>query len=187
MNKKAAKISILILVPLLIIAILTTVITGIFGRRPSAKAASVYDGTALLDVYYKNTSTAVNKLTKMFGISSLDAESVMNDREEWKAYSLEIEVDNKSKEDITLYTYDVPNNGKDNIWLITVADPEIEIISGNKLKISVMALAKGKDITAADAADAIKKYIIKIDYSKTPNKNDAGVESIERHKTIKVK
>lgn len=187
MNKKTLKITIVVLVPLLIIAVLTTVIAGVFGKRPSANAGSVYDGTALLEDYYKNPGTAVKKLTEHFGISSLDAESVLNEKEEWNAYSLEIEVNNKSKDAITLYTYEVKNNGKDNIWLITVATPEIEIISGNKQNISVMALVKGKDFSAEDAADAIKKYSIKIDYSKTPVKNDAGVESIERHKTIKVK
>ena len=187
MNKKAIKTAIVILVPLLVIAVLATAAAKVFGSKPSAKAGSVFDGASLLDVYYSHPGTALKDLEKDFGLSPENAESVLNAKTEWKAYSLEIEVDNKSSDDITLYAYDVKNNGKDNIWLITVADPEIAIISGNKQTVALTALVKGSDVSAQDAADAIKKYNIKIDYTKTPVKNDAGVESIERHKMISVK
>lgn len=170
-----------------ILIIIIVIISALAGNKPTAKAGSVYDASSTLATYRTNSDWALKNLTEIYGFGSADADSVINGKEEWKAYSLDVEVNNKSKDDITIYKFLVEKNGKNDVWVSTVANGEIGIVSGNKEPIGITVLVKGKDVSAEDAAKAIKKFNIKIDYSKTPTENKEGVESIENHKTINVK
>ncbi len=170
-----------------IIAIISIICAIAAHNRPTATAGSVYPDAPSLQTYYNNQQYSLKTLPTLFGFTDEQANSVLNDKGLWNAYTLEIAVDNKSKDNITIYTFEVKNNGKNNVWLSTVSNGDVGIVSGNKETISISALVKGKDISADDAAKAIKKYSIKIVYSKTPTENSEGVDSIETHKTITVK
>jgi hypothetical protein len=166
--------------------IIIVVIANALSSRPTAKAGSVYDGTSYLQAY-QSSGTALQDLPEIYGFSQDAAESVLNNPDEWKAYKFEVAVNNKSKETITLNSYSIKKNGKNDVWVSTVAEPKVNIIGGNTETISIVVLVMGKDVTAEDAAQAIQKYSVKIVYSATPTISQDGKESIEKSKTITVK
>ena len=170
-----------------IIAIISIICAIAIHNRPTATAGSVYPDEPSLQTYYDNQQYALKTLPVLYGFNNEQIQSVLNDKGVWKAYTLEVAVDNKSKDNITIYSFEVKNNGKNDVWISKVSNGDIGILSGNKETISISALVKGKDVSADDAAIAIKKYSIKIVYSKTPTPNSEGVDSIETHKTINVK
>ncbi|HZK39781.1 MAG TPA: hypothetical protein VFD23_06480 [Clostridia bacterium] len=184
-NKKAVLVgAAAVIVAVIVVAAL---IFTYVANKPTAQSGSVYDGSSVLSLYYDSTATTAKDLSDMYGLSIGDAESLLNDKPAWKAYSFEIEVKNKSKETISLLAFETKNNGKDNVWLQTAPDEKIEIIGGNTQKILLTALVKGRDISAETAMQEIKKFNIKIVYSKNPTVSEDGKESIETSKKIRVK
>lgn len=171
---------------IVVIAAVALIVVCVAGK-PTAKAGSVYDGSSVLTSYFKDPTYTPEKLTDIYGFTAGDAESLINDKPAWKAYSLEIEVKNKTKESISIFAFDVKNNGKDNIWLQIKTDEKIDIISGNTQTILMTALVNGREIAAETAMQEIKKFNIQIKYSKTPTTSPDGRESIETSKTIRVK
>ncbi len=182
-NKKIILIASGVLAIVLIIAIAFIFVT--ISNRPTAKANSVYSGTAYL-VSHRSSGTALQDLTDVYGFSTETAESVINRPDEWKAYKLEVEVNNKSKDSISVNAFKVKDNGKDEVWVSTVAEPRVDIIGGNTEIISIFALVRSS-ITAEDAAKAIQAYKIKVVYSATPTISKDGKQSIETSKIISVK
>ncbi len=173
-----------------LIIVVIAVIALIFGylaNKPTAQAGSVYSDSTILSSYYNSATTTTKSLSDMYGFSLGDAESLLNDKPAWKAYSFELEVKNKSKESISVFAFEINNNGKDDIWLQTTPKENIEIISGNTQTILITVLAKGRDVSAENAMQEIKKFNVKIVYSKTPTISSDGRESIETSKTIRVK
>ncbi|NLX92305.1 MAG: hypothetical protein GXZ02_00310 [Clostridiales bacterium] len=172
---------------IIVVVVIVALIAGYIAGKPTAQAGSVYDGSSVLTSYYNSTTTTAESLSEMYGFSTGDAESLRNDKPAWKAYSFEVEVKNKSKEPISISAFDVKNNGKDNIWLQIKTAEKIDIIAGNTPTILITALVNGREITAETAMQEIKKFSIKIMYSKTPTTSPDGKESIETSKTIRVK
>lgn len=170
----------------IIIIVLAAVIYIAISNKPAAKAGSVYDGTSYLTAY-RSSGKALQDLPAAYGFGKDTAESVLNSTDEWKAYKLEVAVNNKSKDNITVNSYTVKGNGKNDVWVSTIAEPKVNIVGGNTETISIVVLVRGKDITAEDAAQAIQKYSIKIVYSATPTISTDGKESIEKSKTITVR
>lgn len=171
----------------IVVVVIVVLIAGCFAGKPTAMAGSVYDGSSVLTSYYNTATTTTQNLAEMYGFSTGDAESLRNDKPAWKAYSYEIEVKNKTKESITIAAFDVKNNGKGNIWLQIKTAEKIDIIAGNTQTILITALVNGREISAETAMQEIKKFNIKIMYSKTPTTSPDGRESIETSKTIRVK
>ncbi|MEI6578329.1 MAG: hypothetical protein WCN92_02565 [Eubacteriales bacterium] len=184
-NKKAFAISASVIV--IAIAATIAVFFVIAAGRPTAIGGSVYKDSLLLQSFYDYPQSISRILPTTYGLTDEQSKSVLNDKGEWNAYTLDVAVNNKSKDNITLYTFEVKNNGKNDVWISKVANNSAGIVSGNIETISISVLVKGKDVSAETAAAAIKKYSIKIGYSKTPTKNSQGVESIEKHKIINVK
>jgi len=170
----------------IVLIILAAVIFIWVSNKPAAKAGSVYDGASYLTAY-RSSGTALQELPEIYGFGTDTAESVLKNPDEWKAYKLEVAVNNKSKDNITVNSYSVKGNGKKDVWVSTVAEPKVNIIGGNTETISIVVLVRGKDMTAEDAAQAIQKYSIKLLYSATPTISMDGKESIEKSKTITVR
>lgn len=165
-------------------------IFGYIANKPTAQAGPVFAGSTLYDSYYDPGATTSKSLSDMYGLSFAQAESLLNNKPEWKAYSFQIEVKNKSKEPMSVIAFEVKKNGKDDIWLQTAPDEKIEILAGNTNTISVTALVMqslSQEVPDETAMQRIKKFDIKIVYSKIPSTTPDGRESIETSKTIRVK
>lgn len=180
-------------IPLLIgavgVVLLALVITiaALTGNKPVAARGAVFPDNFTLETFRGNAyEDPVQTLKNNYGLTEEQANSLMNDEDEWHAYTLEINVENKTKDGITVYALDVRRNGRNNVWLSTdTGEPKIG--RDNTSTLYVSAIVKGKDIAADTAADRIKGYSIKLEYSITPTTNRDGVESVETRKEIKVK
>jgi hypothetical protein len=189
MLAKLKKHKILILIGAIGVVLLALVISiaVLTGNKPVASRASVFPDNFTLETFRGNAyEDPVQTLKSTYGLTEEQASSLINDEDDWHAYTLEINVENKTKDGITVYALDVRRNGRNNVWLSTdTGEPKIG--RDNATTLYVSAIVKGKDVPADTAANRIKGYSIKLEYSVTPTTNRDGVESVETRKEIKVK
>lgn len=189
MFDKIKKHKILILIGAGAVVLLALVITiaVLTGNKPVAVRGSVFPDNFTLETFRGNAyENPVQTLMNTYGLTEEQANSVLTEEDEWHAYTLDIAVENKTNDGITIYTLDVRRNGRNNVWLST--DPgEPKIGKDNTTTLYVSAIVKGKDVPADKAADYIKGYAIKMSYSKTPTTNRDSIESVETLKDVRVK
>jgi len=136
--KKSKKNRILLLAGLTVavVAVVTLTIAAVVrmvdGKKPEATIHEVIPYNDLLESYRQEKFAEHYKksLSKMYGFNSKTADSVLTNKKAWKSYSIGITVDNKTDEDITIYSLEIEGNGKNGIWICQYTDGEIGIPKG---------------------------------------------------------
>ena len=99
--------------------------------------------------------------------------------EEWLTYEQLITIYNDSSESITVYGFEVENNGKNGVYLSTSAGGELSIAPGGHGPATFSVFCDNGDLSTDEAKELAEKFDVKVIYSKTPTEYDDGTESVE--------
>jgi len=152
----------------------------LFNSHGSLKAtySSFQRSDSALEIYRDERFAQHYKkiLGSMYGFTGKEVESVLNDIDSWTAFVLEVDVENKTGGPVTVYSYEIPDNGKDKIWICTVSDGEIGIPDGTAEKVYITVLVNDKNTGEKQIEETIKGYGIRLVYSPSPEIDAQGNE-----------
>lgn len=153
----------------------------------SAKRASVEDGSAFLEIYRKN-DVAFSNEAKLYGMDSETAASALAKDGGWKCYILYIDVENKTDDDMTVYTINTANNGANGMWINSVSQyGEFSMEPGAKSEMPVTVLLDPSQLGGMTTEQALEAMEITLTYSKGTLIDAQGNESVAIRKTADVK
>lgn len=130
----------------------------------SAKRVNVEDGSYILESY-KNNSAAFNSEIKLFGIDSSTASKVLADGSTWQWYVLNIEIENKTDNDLNIYGIIAEDNGKNGVWVCSVSQyGEYGMPAKDKQILPVSVLVDTSAIGDKSVEEAIAGVKIQLEY-----------------------
>lgn len=141
------------------------------------------EDTLLLERLAMHPERYTENLINEYKMSEEKANSFYDCPEEWLLYSQSITIFNNTADNITVYGFEVENNGKNGVFLSTSTGGELAIAPGGNGPASISALCDNGDLTTDEAKELVSKFKIKIIYSKTPTEFEDGTESVEETKT----
>lgn len=115
-------------------------------------------------------------LGSMYGFTGKEVESVLGGKDYWSSFVVEVEVENKTGGPVTVYSYEIPDNGKEKIWICTVSDGEIGIPDDTAEKVYITVLVNDKNISEKQIEEKIKSYGIRLIFSPSPEIDEQGNE-----------
>lgn len=153
----------------------------------SAKRSSVDDGSSFLDIY-RNSDIAFNNEAKLYGMDSETAAQVLAKDGGWECYVLYIDVENKTDEDMTVYSINVSNNGENGLWVNSISQyGEYSMEPGAKDEMPVTVLLNPAELGGLSLEKALENLEISLTYSKGTLIDASGNESVAIKKTAEVK
>lgn len=181
-----------------IILALAAIITGVYFIffRDSGKTKpetelliardDLVESVGYIEALVKNPDRYKKALSSEFQMSEEKAEEFYQAPENWLAFDQIITLKNQSDRDLTVYGYEVKDNGKDGFYICTKAGGEIGMIPGASGTASFVILCENGELSLDEAKAAIDKIEIKAVYSDTPEEFDDGTESTEETKTVEI-
>ncbi len=152
-----------------------------------AKRSTIEDGSAFLDIYRGNEVAFVNQ-AKQYGMDSETAARALAKDGGWKCYILYIALENKADEDVTVYTVDCAESGKNGVWVNKVSQyGEFSLAPDGKDELPVEILVDTAALGGKTIEQIISQMDIKLTYAKGALTDAQGNESVNVRKTIDVK
>lgn len=102
--------------------------------------------------------------------------------ENWLLYQQNISIYNNTDEYITVYGYEIKNNGKKGVYISNKAGGELSIAPGGSAADALTAFCDDTDISTDEAKALVDGFEIKVLYTKTPEELEGGKESVEETK-----
>ncbi len=124
-------------------------------------------------------------LVSDYGMTEKEAAEFYDTYEEWLTYEQVITIQNQTEDNITVYGMNVPNNGKNGVYVCTTVGGELSIPAGGKGPSSFSVLCKNGDLTTDEAKALVDAMTFELVYSKTPDEFDDGTESVEETMVVK--
>lgn len=140
----------------------------------------------LLSALIKNPDRYQAALANEYAMGEAKAAEFYESPEEWLSCEQIIEITNNSTESITVYGFEVENNGKNGIYVNTDIGGELGISPGGTGPASFSILYENGDLSTDEAKALLDELDIKIVFSKTPAEYDDGSASVEETKTAAV-
>lgn len=146
------------------------------------------EGVNLVDRIAINPDRYQKVLVNDYKIPEDTANSFFEHPEDWLAYEQIIEISNKSEENITVYGFEVKDNGKNGVYISTDLGSELGIAAGTSSPVSASfsVLCNNNDLSNDEVKALADKMEVKIIYSKTPTEYEDGSESVEESKTAPI-
>ncbi|MBQ2903261.1 MAG: hypothetical protein IJE48_02575 [Clostridia bacterium] len=137
----------------------------------------------LLTALIKNPDRYQARLANEYGMGEALAAQFYEAPEEWLAYEQIIEVTNNSEEGITIYGFEVKDNGENGVFVNTNLGADLGISPGGTGPASFSVLFSDGELSTEKAKALLDEMEIKVVYSRTPAEYDDGSESVEATKT----
>ena len=137
----------------------------------------------LLNSLIKNPDRYQARLANEYGMGEALAAQFYAAPEEWLAYEQIIEVTNNSEESVTIYGFEVKDNGENGVFVNTNLGGELGVSPGGTGPASFSILFSDGDLSTEEAKALLDKMEIKVIYTKTPAEYDDGSVSTEETKT----
>lgn len=146
------------------------------------------EGINLLERFTTNPDRYKNALINEYQMGEDVANKFYEAPEEWLAYEQIIVLKNVSDEDLTIYGFEVKNNGKNGIYISTNLGGELGISAGalEPAPASFSVLCSDGELSSEEVKALADKMEISVVYSKTPTEYNDGTESVEEKKTAPV-
>ena len=146
------------------------------------------EGINLLDRMSLNPDRYKKALVNEYQMGEEGAAEFYEAPEEWLAYEQIIILKNVSDEDLTIYGFEVKNNGKNGIFISTNLGGELGISAGalEPATASFSVLCSDDELTSEQVKELADKMEVSVIYSKTPTEYNDGTESVEERKTAPV-
>ncbi len=137
----------------------------------------------LLERLAQHPERYTENLMNEYEMSEKEAKEFYECPEEWLVYGQSVTIHNDSADSITVYGFEVENNGKNGVYLSTSTGGELAIAPGGYGPASFSVLCDNGDLTTDEAKELVSQFKVKVLYSKTPTEFDDGTESVEETKT----
>lgn len=137
----------------------------------------------LLSILMKNPDRHQASLANDYSMGEAKAAEFFEAPEEWLACEQIIEITNNSTESITVYGFEVKNNGYNGIYVNTDIGGELGISPNGVGPASFSILYENGDLSTDEAKLLLDELKISVVYTKTPAEYDDGTESVEETKT----
>lgn len=146
------------------------------------------EGINLLDRMVTNPDRYKAALVKEYQMGEDVANKFYEAPEEWLAYEQIIVLKNISDENLTIYGFEVKDNGKNGIYISTNLGGELGIASGalEPATASFSVLCSDGELSSEEVKALADKMEVSVIYSKTPTEYNDGTESVEETKTAPV-
>lgn len=146
------------------------------------------EGVNLLERFVKNPDRYKAALVNEYQMSEEVAAKFYETPEEWLAYEQIIILKNAGDEDLTIYGFEVKNNGKNGIYISTNLGGELGIAAGalEPATASFSVLCSNGELSSEEVMELANKMEVSVVYSKTPTEYNDGTESVEETKTAPV-
>lgn len=106
--------------------------------------------------------------------------------EEWLTYEQLITIKNATEDDITVYGFEVENNGKKDVYISTDIGGELGILPGGSGPASFSVLCSNGELSTDEVKEIVDSMKINIIYTKTPEEFDDGTLSVEETKIVTI-
>ena len=146
------------------------------------------EGINLLERFTTNPDRYKKALINEYQMGEDVANKFYEAPEEWLAYEQIIVLKNVSDEDLTIYAFEVKNNGKNGIYISTNLGGELGISAGalEPAPASFSVLCSYGELSSEEVKALADKMEISVVYSKTPTEYNDGTESVEEKKTAPI-
>jgi len=141
------------------------------------------EDTLLLERLARHPERYTDNLINEYKMSADKANEFYDCPEEWLVYGQSITIYNNTADNITVYGFEVENNGKNGVYLSTSTGGELAIAPGGNGPASISVLCENGDLTTDEAKALVSDFKVKVIFSKTPTEFDDGTESTEETKT----
>lgn len=156
-------------------------------KQLSAKRTNIEDGSAFLETYRSNVA-AFKSEAELFGIDEATAEKILAANSGWEWYTLNIEIENKTADDLTVFNIVAADNGKNGVWISSLSQyGEYGMPANNKSVLPVSVLVDTSAIGDKSAQEAIAALNIQLEYVAGELVDDEGNENVLPSKFINVK
>lgn len=144
------------------------------------------DSPALLERIAQHPERYQDNLATEYEMGEEKAAEFYECPEEWLTYEQLITIYNDSSESITVYGFEVENNGKNGVYLSTSVGGELAIAPGGYGPATFSVFCDNGDLSTDEAKALTEKFDVKVIYTKTPTEYDDGTESVEETQVAKL-
>ncbi len=153
----------------------------------SAKRTTIEDGSSFLETYRAN-SIAFSNEAKLFGLDSTTAAKVIAADSGWQWYTLNIEIENKTDDELNVNKIVAADNGANGVWVCNVSQyGEFGMPANDKQELPVSVLVDTSMLNGKSVQEAISQVKIQLEYIAGATVDDEGNESVLPSKTVEVK
>lgn len=179
-----------------VIVVAAIAVGGYFIFKPETKTPEEITLTAIKDDFVLNDNLLIAltrnpdryqaALANEYGMGEAKAAEFYQAPENWLAFEQIIEITNNSAESITIYGFEVENNGQNGIYVNTRIGGELGISPSGTGPASFSVLFENGDLSTDEAKLLLDELNIKVIYTKSPVEYDDGSESVEETKTAAI-
>lgn len=186
MKKNKLAIIIVSIVAFIAVAAATGIGTYFFIENKNDKNGSVtaiaedfVEDSVLLERIARHPERYTKNLINEYEMSEKKAQEFYECPENWLVYGQTLTVYNNTADSITVYGFDVENNGKNGVYLSTSTDGDLAIAPGGHGPAIFSVFCENGDLSTDEAKELVSNFKIKVLYTKTPIEFDDGTESVE--------
>ncbi len=152
----------------------------------SASKGDFIETTDLIERYMLRPELYKDSMGGLYTMTDREVERFFESPEDWLAYEYMINIKNTGEEPVSVYGFEIENNGKNKVYLSNQFGGELGLAKGAEYTVSISVLCSDGDFTTDEAKAAADKANIKILYSKQPTELDDGTDSVEEIKKIDI-
>ena len=153
----------------------------------SAKRTDIEDASAFLEAF-KSNPIAFSNESKLYGMDSETAATAISEDAGWQCYTLNIEIVNKTDDELSVNKIIAADNGKNGVWVCSVSQyGEYGMPANDTQILPVSVLVDPSAIGGKSAQEAIAQVVLQLEYIAGATIDDLGNESILPSKTVDVK
>lgn len=187
-----------IIIAIVVIALIAAGATGIYfatrNEQPEEKSVELIvekdtmnESLTLLETLIKNPDRYKKRLIENYGLSEEKADEFYAAPENWLVFEQILTIKNAGEEHLTVYGYEVKDNGKNGIYINTSFGGELGIAPGSTTASSFSVLCSDVDLSYEEAEALVDEMEINVIYTKTPTEFADGTESVEETKATEIK
>lgn len=135
-----------------------------------------------IEAYIKNPDRYEAALASDYEMGNEKAAEFYAAPENWLAYEQILVVKNVGDTDVTVYGFEVKDNGKDGVYISTASGGEIGISPGGSATTSFSVLCSDGELSTDEVKAIVDSMEVSVVYTKTPEEYDNGEESTEETK-----
>ena len=152
----------------------------------SAKRTTIEDASAFLNAFKSNPIAFSNEST-LYGMDSETAARAISEGGGWQCYTLNIEIVNKTDDELTINKIIAADNGKNGVWVCSVSQYGEYGMPANDEQVLPVTVLVDTSVVTGSAQEAISKIALQLEYIAGATIDDEGNESILPSKTVNVK
>ncbi len=134
-------------------------------KQLSAKRTTIEDGSSFLEIYKENPA-AFSSEAKLFGLDEATVSEVLAANSGWEWYTLNIEIQNKTADELNVLKIIADNNGSNGVWISGVSQYGEYGMPANKTDVlPVSVLVDTSALGGKSAQEAIAELNIQLGYA----------------------